>query len=109
MTKEDTYNIATGLFVSGASTFAVDASPFNKIYAVVIAAGTDNASQVQFKQGNTTARLESESVAITGSPLAITGDGVFDITITDFEGDFGIIKPANLTATVGTLKIQVKT
>ena len=79
------------------------------MYVVVIASGTNNASEVQFKQGNTNSRSESESIAITGSPLAISGDGVFDITITDFEGDFGIVKPANLTATVGTLKIQVKT
>lgn len=106
--KEDTYDIATGLFLSGASTFAVEESINGELFVIVIAAGTDSATQIEFSQGLTDDRALANTVTLFGSPLAIPGDGVFQKVISSFKGDFAIVKPANLSATVGTLKIQVK-
>lgn len=107
-TKEETYNIATSQFESGSDHFSVEQSVNSELFVIVIASGTDAASQVDFSQGNTGDRTVANTVTLFGSPLAITGDGVFEKVISSFKGDFGIVKPANLTATVGTLKIQVK-
>ena len=71
--------------------------------------GVDSAPAVDGSKLATPATNKSAIASATASALPnAVPFGVFQKVISSFKGDFAIVKPANLAATVGTLRIQVK-